>query len=161
MAATPKLPADRFSAIFSALMVFCVLIWLWGLALFMLWPWHKGGEWLPDFPIVAVCADGQVCAVPFANLAGAQKTGQVSSLLPAEESGETSYEAITLRWKRQPSGMQVKASAWNFQTTVRYRIENDRPVLVEFQEIGGKVFLLAIVGALVTLAVLYHRKLKG
>ena len=45
-------PGERFTTIFSAFMVFCVLVWLWGLGLFMLWPWQKGGEWLPDFPMV-------------------------------------------------------------------------------------------------------------
>ncbi|MPN16211.1 hypothetical protein SDC9_163549 [bioreactor metagenome] len=82
----------------------------------------------------------------------------MSSLLPAEESGETAYEMITVQWKTLPGGMQVKASAWNFQTTVRYRIENEQPVLVEYQEIGGKVFLYALLGALVSLALLYLNK---
>lgn len=149
---------ERFSAIFSALMVFCVLVWLWGLGLFMFWPWQKGGEWLPDYPLAVRCADGQTCAVPVGQLAAARADGRVSSLLPAEESGETAYEMITVQWKTLPGGMQSKASAWNFQTTVRYRIENEQPVLVEYQEIGGKVFLYALLGALVSLALLYLNK---
>src|SRR5574343_815078 len=160
MTNAPQL-SSRFSTIFSAFMVFCVLVWLWGLGLFMLWPWQKGGQWLPDFPIVAVCADTPICTLPFGQLAEAQQAGRVTGLLPADASGETSYEALTIQWKRLPNAMQAKVSAWNFQTTVRYRIEDQQPILLEYQEISGKVFLFAIGGALVTLALLYLRKLKN
>lgn len=151
-------PIERFSPVFSALMVFCVLVWLWGLGLFMLWPWQKGGEWLPDYPIAVRCAGDQTCAIPIGQLAAARATGKVSSLQPAEESGETAYEMITVQWKVLPGGMQVKASSWNFQTTVRYRLENEQPVLIEYQEIGGKLFLYALLGAAVSLILLYLNK---
>ena len=42
---------------------------------------------------------------------------------------------------------------------MRYRLDNDTPVLIEYQEIGGKVFLYAMGGAFVTLLLLYARKL--
>ena len=153
-------PGERFTTIFSAFMVFCVLVWLWGLGLFMLWPWQKGGEWLPDFPMVAVCANNQVCTLPYSQLATAQAEGKVKGLIPEQASGEAAYEMITLTWKRLSGGMEVKASAWNFQTTVRYRIDDQRPVLVEYQEISAKVFLFAILGALVSTVLLYLRKLR-
>lgn len=149
---------ERFSRIFTVFMVFCVLVWLWGLGLFMLWPWQKGGDWLADYPIAVHCANGQDCAVPVGKLAEARASGQVAALWPKEDTGETAYEQITVLWKKQAASMQVKASAWNFQTTVRYRIEDDRPVLIEYQEINGKVFLYAILGALVSLGLLYMNK---
>lgn len=155
-----KQPGERFSAIFSAFMVFCVVVWLWGLGLFMLWPWHKGGEWLPEFPMIAVCADDSVCVVPFGELAQAKASGKLKSLRPPAESGEMAYEQITLTWKHLPNAIQLKASAWNFQTTVRYRLDNEMPVLLEYQEINGKVFLFAIAGALFTTLLLYRRKLR-
>ncbi len=151
-------PGDRFTGVFSAFMVFCVLVWLWGLGLFMLWPWQKGGDWLPDFPMVAVCGDQGLCSLPYRGLAAAQARGQVTSLQPPEPTGETSYEMITLQWKVLPNAIETKASAWNFQTTVRYRINEGQPVLLEYQEINGKVFLYAIAGALVSLGLLYARK---
>lgn len=160
MSAPAAQPGDRFAAIFSALMVFCVLVWLWGLGLFMLWPWQKGGEWLPEFPIAAVCADDRVCAVPYGELAAAQASGKVKTLQLPAPSGDTAYEMIALQWKQLPNGVEAKASAWNFQTTVRYRIDNETPILVEYQEIGGKVFFYAIVGALISLGLLYLRKLR-
>ena len=153
-------PAQRFAGIFSAGMVFCVLVWMWGLGLYLVWPWQQGGEWLPDFPIVAVCADETVCAVPYGQLAEARAAGKIKSLLPPGESGETAYEAITLHWKRLPGGMESKASAWNFQTTVRYRVDDELPVLVSYQEISGKIFLIALGGALLSLLFLYRNKLK-
>jgi len=156
----PSHPSDRFVGIFSAFMVFCVLVWLWGLGLYMLWPWQKGGTWLPEFPMIAVCADQPVCTLPYRDLATAQASGQVISLQPPTPSGETGYEMITLQWKTLNGGIETKASAWNFQTTVRYRIEQNQPVLVEYQEISGKVFLYAILGALVSLGLLYARKLR-
>jgi len=164
MSATGKAhPGERFSAIFSAFMVFCVLVWLWGLGLFMLWPWQKGGQWLPEFPIVAVCASesgDQVCAVPYGELPAARAAGKVKTLQPPTPSGDTAYEMIALQWKPWSGGIEAKASAWNFQTTVRYRLQEEQPILVEYQEIGGKVFLYAIVGALISLGLLYLRKLK-
>lgn len=160
MATESKHPGDRFTKIFSAFMVFCVLVWLWSLGLFMLWPWQKGGDWLPDFPIVAVCADDNVCTVPYGELAAAKAAGKIKSLLPATDSGETEHEMISLQWKRLAGGMETQASAWNFRITVRYRIDDEMPVLVEYQEINGKVFLFAVVGALVSLGLLYLRKLK-
>lgn len=160
MAAPGNHPADRFTTVFSAFMVFCVLVWLWGLGLYLVWPWQQGGEWLPDFPIVAVCADDQVCALPHGELAAAQAAGKVKTLVPPSETGETAYELITLQWKLLKGGVETKVSAWNFQTTVRYRIENERPVLVSYQEISGKVFLYAIIGALISTLLLYLRKLR-
>lgn len=149
---------ERFSAIFSAFMVFCVLVWLWGLGLFMFWPWQKGGQWLPDFPVAVLCAGDQPCAIPVGQLAEAKTDGRLVSLWPKEDTGETAYEMITVQWHKIAGGMQVKASAWNFQTTVRYRIEDEQPVLVEYQEISGKLFLYAIAGALVSTLLLFLRK---
>ncbi|MCE1238432.1 MAG: hypothetical protein LWW83_00695 [Azonexaceae bacterium] len=149
---------ERFSRIFTAFMVYCVLVWLWGLGLFMLWPWQKGGEWLPDYPVVVHCAGEQDCPIPVGKLDEARADGRLLALMPKDDTGETAYESITVQWKKVAGGMQVKASAWNFQTTVRYRIEDDRPVLLEYQEIGGKVFLYALLGALVSLGLLYLNK---
>lgn len=152
-------PATRFAAIFKAMMLFCGLVWLWGLALVSGWPWSKGGEWLPEFPIVAVCGQS-VCAVPYGELQQAINAGKVTSLTLPGESGETAYEMISLAWKQRNGQIETRASAWNFQTTVRYRIENNQPVLTEYQEISGKVFLLAIGGALFTMIGIYLRKLR-
>lgn len=155
---TSSQPADRFAGIFKAFMIFCVLVWMWGLGLFMLWPWQQGGEWLPDFPIVAICQDESLCAVPYGELAAAQNDGRVTSLVPPESNGETAYELINIQWKKIQGGIEAKVSAWNFQTTVRYRIENGMPVLLSYQEISAKVFLFAIGGALVSLLIILLRK---
>ncbi len=160
MSASATQPGDRFTAIFTAFMVFCVLVWLWGLGLFMLWPWQKGGDWLPDYPLAVTCADGSACALPVGELPKAKAEGRIKSVTPPETSGETFYELITVQWQAHAIGIESKASAWNFQTKVRYRIAEDTPVLVEYQEIGGKVFLYAVLGALVSLGLLYLRKLS-
>ena len=136
-------------------MIFCALVWIWGLILMKYWPWQTGGEWLPDFPLVVTCADNAVCAVPHGEIAAARSSGKVVALTPPVAAGETAYEKIALQWKLQGNLIETTASAWNFQTTVRYRVDNEMPILVEYQEISGKVFLIAITGALLTLIGLY------
>lgn len=157
-AAQGNQPGDRFTGVFSTFMAFCLLVWLWSFSLFLFWPWQQGGQWLPDFPILAVCADDQVCSVPHAELAEAKAAGKVKSLELPEDAGETTYEMLHLQWKKIKGGVEAKLSTWNFQTVVRYRIEDEQPVLVEYQEINGKLFLYAIGGALVTLAGLLIKK---
>ena len=68
---------------------------------------------------------------------------------------ETFHEKIAVQWKQSPGKLEVKASAWNFQTTVRYRLDNDTPVLIEYQELNAKIFFYAILAALGSLAVLH------
>ena len=153
--ATPDDPNQRFATIFKALMIFCALVWIWGLILMKYWPWQTGGEWLPAFPIVVTCADNTACALPYSEISAARKSGRIVALTPPLAAGETAYEMIALQWKPQGKLIETKASAWNFQTTVRYRIDNEMPILVEYQEISGKVFLIAIGGALLTLIGLY------
>lgn len=152
--------AARFSAIFRAFMVFCVLVWLWGLGLYLFWPWQNGGNWLPEYPIVVTCADGSACALPIGELAAARAAGRVSSVQPPAAQGETAYEMLTVRWQQQGQALESRASAWNFQTTVRYRIDDGQPVLLEYQEINGRIFLFALGGALISLILLYLRKLR-
>ena len=153
-------PTERFSRIFSAFMVFCILVWLWGLGLYLFWPWQNGGTWLPEYPIAVSCADGAVCALPIGQLAAARAEGRVTSVQPPSESGETAYQMLTVRWKQHHDGLESKASAWNFQTTVRYRIDNEQPVLLEYQEISAHLFLYALAGAFVSTILLYLRKLR-
>jgi hypothetical protein len=154
----PLDPGKRFAGIFKTLMLFCALVWLWGMLLLQFWPWHKGGEWVADFPIAALCANDAVCALPYGELAAARAAGKFKTLALPGDSGETAYQLIALQWKKQGSLIEAKASAWNFQTTVRYRIEDEQPVLVEYQEISGKLFLFALGGALLTLLGLHVSK---
>lgn len=153
---------NRFASLFPTLMGFCVLAWVWSFALYSYWPWNKGGDWLPAFPIVAVCSDGEVCTIPYSELAAAQSEGKVKTLLPDAVAGEITYESFLVRWKRIPGGIETKLSNWNYQTTVRYRVDEGQPVLVEYQEITAKVFLSAIVAALISLGLfkLYARRAR-
>ncbi|MBL8441994.1 MAG: hypothetical protein JNK96_12335, partial [Betaproteobacteria bacterium] len=57
---------------------------------------------------------------------------------------------------------EVKASSWHFQTTVRYRIENDAPLLVAYQDVDvGRAFTYAMGAAIFMMVGLYLRKLRG
>ena len=149
--------SERFSSIFALFMIFCVLVWVWGLAFFMFWPWQKGGDWLPDYPLAVQCSNGTDCVVPVGELAQARSEGKVLSLRPQAARGELDYRQLYVRWMPWGEDMEVKTSAWNFQTSVRYRIdpESAQPVLVEYQELNAKIFFYAILAALGSLAVLH------
>ena len=151
-----------FAGIFKAMMIYCVLVWVWALALIYAWPWQKGGEWLPEFPIVAVCAPETSCAISYGKIGEARRSGQMTTLTPLTETGELALDTGTLRW-RSGSGSGViesRLADWNFQISVRYRLQDDMPVLLEYQNITGRTILYALGGALFTLIGLYLRKLR-
>jgi hypothetical protein len=160
MTQAAALPANRFARIFKWLMLFCALVWVWGLALMMAWPWTKGGEWLPEFPLVATCVPDTLCVIPYGELAKARADGRLQAVLPPLESGETGHEQINLSWANSKGLIETTASAWNFQITVRYRIENDQPVMIQYREISIKLFFYALAGALFSTIGLYLRQLR-
>ena len=56
----------------------------------------------------------------------------------------------------------MKASSWHFQTVVRYRVENDTPVLVAYQDVDvSRAFTYGIGAALFLTIGLGLRKLRG
>lgn len=160
MTEAAALPANRFARIFKWLMLFCALIWVWGLALMMAWPWTKGGEWLPEYPLVATCVPDTLCVVPYGELAKARAEGRLQTVAPPLDKGETGYQQINLNWANSNGLIETTASAWNFQITVRYRIENEQPVMIQYREISIKLFFYALAGALFSLLGLYLRQLR-
>ena len=67
-----------------------------------------------------------------------------------------------LKWKKEDGLYEVKASSWHFQTVVRYRIENDTPVLVAYQDVDvSRAFTYGIGAALFLTIGLSLRKLRG
>jgi len=149
-----------FVSIFKAMMIYCVLVWIWALALIYAWPWQKGGEWLPEFPIVAVCAPETSCAIPYGKIGEARHNGVLMSLTPLTDTGEIVLDYGTLNWQLGNGVIESRYAAWNFQTTVRYRLQDDLPVLLEYQNIAGRTFLYALGGALFSLIGIYLRKLR-
>ena len=156
------LPVNRFARVFKWLMIYCVLVWMWGLALMAAWPWEKGGEWLPAFPLVATCKPDTPCVMPYGEVAKARADGRLQAAKPPVDSGETAYEQINVSWKpgKEPGLIETTAAAWNFQISVRYRIENDEPILVSYREISIKMFLYALGAALFSAVGLYLRQLR-
>lgn len=154
-------PANRFARIFKWLMLFCALVWVWGFALVMAWPWHKGGDWLPEFPLVVTCAPDKLCILPYGELAKARAEGRLQAVQPPLESGEAAYQQINVTWDNSKGLIETTASAWNFQITVRYRIENDQPVMVQYREISIKLFFYALAGALFSTIGLFLRQLRN
>ena len=153
-----------FSKIFVALMIFSGLVGICAVVFISSWPWEKNNPaWKPDFRIVATCTAGnQPCSIAYHDLADAKAKGVYTSLEPAEPTGEIEEAANWLKWKKEDGLYEVKASSWHFQTVVRYRIENNTPVLVAYQDVDvSRAFTYGIGAALFLTIGLSLRKLRG
>jgi len=152
---------SQLSKVFIALMIFSALVGAWSVAIMMAWPWDKSDTWQPDFRLVAVCANKEVCGIAYKDLADAKAGGLYTSLTPVEPAGELEEEQNWLKWKVEKDVIEVKASSWHFQTTIRYTVENEVPVLLESQIIDvPKAFYYGIAAGLFSLLGLYLRRLR-
>ena len=152
-----------FAQIFMALMVFCGLVWVWTVAFILAWPWEKTAAWKPEFRLPAVCADGEVCGIPYGQLDAAKAKGRYSSLAIPDDTGAIVEPEGWLQWKKttgQPWQIEAKSSSWYFQTVIRYRLDQDVPVLIEYQDVSAKAFYFGIGAGLLTLIGLYLRRLR-
>jgi len=149
-----------FAQIFVAMMIFCGLVWIWTVALIIYWPWDKSSEWKPEFRVVAVCGKDEFCGIPYGELESAKASGRFSTLELPGDAGDAMEEKGWLQWKRVNGLIEAKASSWHFQTTIRYRLEEGKPVLVEYQDVSAKALYYGIAAALFTLIGIYLRKFR-
>lgn len=153
-----------FSRIFIAMMIYCGLVWVWTVAFIIAWPWDKGGAWKPEFRLAAVCANGEACSLPYGKLADARAGSPPVALQSAADNGEIMEPDFWVRWKKtaaQPAQFETTASSWYFQTTVRYRLDGETPVLIESQEVNAKALYYGMAAAFFSLIGIYLRKLRG
>ena len=147
--------------IFIALMIFSALVGVWSVAFMISWPWDKTDEWKPEFRLVATCANKEVCGFAYKDLADAKAKGLYTSLTPDAPAGDLQEEHDWLKWKIENGITEVKASSWHFQTTIRYKVENEVPVLVEYQDVDvPRAFYYGIAAGLFSLLGMYLRKLR-
>lgn len=150
--------------VFIALMTFTGLLWVCTVAFIIGWPWEKTDVWKPDFKVPAVCAKGEVCTIPYADLKTAKAEGKFTTLVLPDPAGEVQEEDNWVKWKKytdQPWQVEVKISSWHFETTLRYRIEDEKPVLVAYKDVGAEALFYGIGVALFMLLGLYLRKLRN
>jgi hypothetical protein len=150
-----------FARIFIALMIFTGLVWVWTVAFIISWPWEKSDVWKPEFRLVAVCADSKPCGFAYGELAEAKAKGLYTSLTPGEPAGDLEEEMNWLKWKTENGIIEVKASSWHFQTTVRYKVENETPILIEYQDVAARAFYYGVAAALFSLIGIYLRRLRN
>jgi len=150
-----------FAKVFLAMMIFTGLVWVWTVAFIISWPWEKSDIWKPEFRVVAVCANNEHCGFAYGDLAAAKAKGLFTSLNPAEPAGDIEEERNWLKWKVENGIIEAKASSWHFQTTIRYKVENETPILIEYQDVGAKAFYYGIAAGLFSLIGLYLRRLRG
>lgn len=146
--------------IFMALMIFTGLCWVWTVAFILGWPWDKGVAWKPEYRVAAICANDAACSVPYGELAAARASGKVKSI-DVPDVGEAMEERNWIKWSKADGVIEAKASSWHFQTTVRYKVVEDQPVLVAVQDVGAKALYFGMAAALFSLIGLYLRKLRG
>ena len=151
---------SMFAQIFLAMMIFCGLVWVWTVAFIITWPWDKTPVWKPEFRVAAVCKDGEICGIPYAQLAEARNHGLYSTLVIPTDAGDVMEEMNWLKWKKTDGVIEVKASSWHFQTTIRYTVEDEKPVLVEYQDVGAKALYYGMAAGLFSLIGIYLRKLR-
>jgi hypothetical protein len=158
------LTANTFRSIFGWMMGFVAITWMWTVALIMAWPWEKNPKWEPEFRLVATCKDNEACSVPFGKLAEAKAQGVYSALTPPEPIGEVQEADAWLRWKTvtgKPWQYEVARSHWDFETTLRYRLDGETPVLVEVNRYDTRVLLYAIPLALMMVGGMFLRSMRG
>lgn len=147
--------------IFIALMIFSALVGVWSVAFMISWPWDKSDQWKPEFRLIAICADKKVCGFAYKDLADAKAKGLYTSLTPIEPAGDVEEAQNWLKWKLEKDIIEVKASSWHFQTTIRYKVENEVPILVEYQDVDvPRAFYYGIAAGLFSLLGLYLRRLR-
>jgi hypothetical protein len=148
--------------IFIALMIFSALVGVWSVAFMISWPWDKSSEWKPEFRLIAVCAEKEICGFAYKDLADAKAKGLYTTLTPAEPAGDLEEAQDWLKWKVEKGMIEVKASSWHFQTTIRYKVENEVPVLVEYQDVDvARAFYYGIAAGLFSLLGIYLRKMRS
>jgi hypothetical protein len=153
---------SQLSKVFIALMIFSALVGAWSVAFIISWPWDKTDQWKPEFRLVATCANKEPCGFAYKDLADAKANGLYTSLTPAEPAGDIEEEQNWLKWKLEKGILEVKASSWHFQTTIRYTVENELPILIEYQDVDvARAFYYGIAAGLFSLLGLYLRKLRG
>lgn len=150
-----------FAKIFIALMIFTALVWAWTVAFIISWPWEKNSTWKPEFRVAAVCANKEPCGLAYSELAEAKAKGLYTTLEMPEPAGDIEEAANWLKWKKENGIYEVKASSWHFQTTIRYKVEDDVPVLVEYQDVAAKAFYYGVAAGLFSLIGIYLRKLRN
>ena len=153
-----------FSQVFIALMIFSGLVGVCAVAFISSWPWEKKAPvWQPQFRLVATCAaTKEPCGIAYGELSEAKAKGTLASLEPAASAGDIEEEQNWLQWKKENGIYEVKASSWHFQTTIRYTIENETPVLVASQDVDvPRAFTYAIGAAIFMMVGLYLRKLRS
>lgn len=149
-----------FAHAFFAMMLFCGLVWIWTVAFIIAWPWEKTTEWKPEFRVVAVCGKDEFCGIPYGQLEESKSKGVYTTINIPGEAGDVMEEKGWLQWKKVDGLIEAKASSWHFQTTIRYKVEDEKPILVEYQDVGAKALYFGMVAGLLSLMGLYLRKLR-
>lgn len=152
-----------FGQIFTSLMVFSLAVGASTVAFIYSWPWEKTNPaWKPNFRLVATCGEKrEACGVSYGELPEAKAKGEINGLEPAESAGELEEPLNWLKWQKTDDVYEVKSSSWHFQTTVRYRLDKDTPVIMAVQDVDvAKAFTYGMGAAVILVLGLNLRRLR-
>lgn len=150
--------------LFPALMLFCLLTGAWSFGIIQSWPWDKDTTWKPGMRLPVMCANGEICAKEYAQIAKGLEEKQITSVKPKDPVGELNDGEVWIRWSTvsgKPWEMEASMSSWYFETSVRYSITDNQLVAVQYRHYDAKVFFYAMGAALFTLIGIYLRKLRS
>lgn len=150
--------------IFPALMLFCLLTGVWSFAIIQAWPWDKDTAWKPGVRLPVMCANGEVCSKPYADIAKALEDKQITALKPTEPNGELNDGEVWLRWSTVAGKaweMESSMSSWYFETAVRYSVKDNKLEAVQYRHYDAQIFFYAMIAAFFTTAGIYLRHLRG
>lgn len=153
-----------FSQIFTSMMIFSLLVGVSTVAFITSWPWEKNAPtWKPEFRLAAICGESkETCGIPYGELAAAQAAGNVKSLTLTEPAGDVEEKQNWLHWKVENDIYEVKSSSWHFQTIIRYKVEDNVPVLLAYQDVDvGRAFTYGLGAAAFMMIGLYLRRLRN
>jgi|GEM_PF-6825870 len=152
---------------FLALVFFFALCVVWGMLLMQFWPWDVAGpsvnnSWPSRFPLPVSNAAGQTIVMSYKDIEVALKQQQVSAPWPAAASGEMEIERPGQKGKSRLAWTSVAGKPWRFELKlderdyiyqVRYRLDGDKPVLVESRVRGPQIGFLSVPLALLSVIV--------
>ena len=151
--------------IYAWLLATAAFIGIWFYGLMAAWPWEPSQEWKAQYIVAAQCKTAQgpeSCTLPYGAIQVSRQEGVLLSLTDIPAFGEHADTQSWHQWRKvegQPWEIELTWSSWDFKESVRYRIENDEPVLLEHRHVGPFLMAYAIPLALLTVGLLILRKL--
>lgn len=156
-----------FRRIFFAMMLFTALVWAWTVGLMLLWPWQEAKEWQADYRLATVCpekSEQQACVLTYAAWEKARAAQQSPVLVSTNiaDFAEVADDELWYKWRKFTSKSwlyELSWSSWNFEESIRYRVDGDVPVLMAHRRVGVEILRYSLALAVLSfLAIAWSKR---